>query len=75
MRISSLSSCCCQEPLPCRLSVACHPPVRWGQGSGAGHLGLSAPMPRNLESGCAWAVGVFSACCWLWGEAQTEDGL
>lgn len=42
---------------------------------GPGHFGLSAPMARNLESGCAWALGVFSSSCWLWGEAQIGDGL
>lgn len=29
--------------------------------------GCSAPVPKNLEYGCAWALGVFSTCCWLWG--------
>ena len=37
---------------------------------GPGRPGLSAPTPRNLETGRAWGLGVFSTCCWLWGEAQ-----
>lgn len=37
---------------------------------GPGCPGLSTPTPRNLETGRAWGLGVFSTCCWLWGEAQ-----
>lgn len=38
-------------------------------------LGCSAPVPKNLESGPAWALGVSSTCCWLWGGSQRRDGL
>lgn len=64
-------------PLPCRLPVARHPPVPPdGDGAwGPGCLGLSAPVPRNLEMGRAWGLGVFSTCCWLWGKAQRGAGL
>lgn len=30
---------------------------------GSARLGCSAPMPRNLESGCAWALGVSPPRC------------
>lgn len=30
---------------------------------GSARLGCSAPMPRNLESGCAWALGVSPPWC------------
>lgn len=30
---------------------------------GSARLGRSAPMPRNLESGCAWALGVSPPWC------------